>query len=101
MLLTVPYGTDTRLVPCVAAKRRRYLQIALDESDSVPFVDPNLVVVTQATYELGRTAADLLRNRIEDGTRFSTKSYSSLPSSIVSPTCTTTSGEFSESGRGG
>jgi DNA-binding LacI/PurR family transcriptional regulator len=42
---------------------------AFDELDWMSLVEPPLTVVAQPTYELGRTAADLLLKRIEDGTR--------------------------------
>jgi len=43
--------------------------VAFDEMDWASLIEPNLTVVAQPTYELGRTAADLLLKRIEDGTR--------------------------------
>ena len=43
--------------------------VAFDELDWMSLVRPNLTVVAQPTYELGRTAADLLLKRIEDDGR--------------------------------
>jgi len=42
--------------------------VAFDELDWMSLVKPNLTVVAQPTYELGRTAANLLLKRIEDST---------------------------------
>jgi DNA-binding LacI/PurR family transcriptional regulator len=42
---------------------------AFDELDWMSLIKPNLTVVAQPTYELGRTATELLLERIEDGTR--------------------------------
>jgi DNA-binding LacI/PurR family transcriptional regulator len=42
---------------------------AFDEMDWMPFVRPALTVVAQPTYELGRTAVDLLLQRMEDPDR--------------------------------
>lgn len=43
--------------------------VAFDELDWMSLVRPNLTAVSQPTYELGRTAAELLLQRIEDNTR--------------------------------
>jgi len=43
--------------------------VAFDEMNWMSLVRPKLTVVAQPTYEMGRTAAELLLNRIEDGNR--------------------------------
>lgn len=43
--------------------------VAFDELDWMSLVKPGLTVVAQPTYQVGRTAAELLLKRIEDHTR--------------------------------
>jgi DNA-binding LacI/PurR family transcriptional regulator len=43
--------------------------VAFDELDWMSLIKPNLTVVAQPTYELGRTATELLLKRIENSTR--------------------------------
>jgi DNA-binding LacI/PurR family transcriptional regulator len=43
--------------------------VAFDELDWMSLFDPGLTVVAQPTYQVGRTAAELILERIEDHTR--------------------------------
>lgn len=69
-------GNNLLTLGALRAIRERGLRIpddlalvAFDEMDWMPLMEPSLTVVAQPTYELGRAAAELLLQRIEDHTR--------------------------------
>jgi DNA-binding LacI/PurR family transcriptional regulator len=69
-------GSNLLTMGAVRAVYERNLRIpeevalaGFDEVDWTPATGSGLTVVAQPTYELGRTAAELLLRRIEDGTR--------------------------------
>jgi DNA-binding LacI/PurR family transcriptional regulator len=69
-------GNNLLTLGALSAIHQRGLRIpddiglaAFDEMDWMPFVKPALTVVAQPTYDLGRTAVDLLLQRMEDPDR--------------------------------